>query len=118
MPQVIEALEIWSDGVSLNIDYVNQIAWGGLKFEVLRRNPEGKLIHSDGFMNMPFSIRQEIPIKAVSYQDYIIQLLSKSLTYSVSTPIFSTNCKLVTLTIGYEKETFYRRTNPSHTQGV
>ena len=39
-------------------------------------------------------------------------------TASVSSPKNSTNCKLVNLTIGYEKETLHRRTNPAHTQGV
>ena len=77
-PTILEAPEVFDDKVSLDIYFTHQITWTGLTIEFVKRTAEGEFKH----FNPPswlFELRSAPPTNAISYFEYIAQLLQRSI---------------------------------------
>lgn len=89
-PAILEAPNVFTDKVFLNIYYTHQIAWTGLGLEFVKRNSDGDLVHYDP-KSWLFELRSPLTIDSKSYPDFLRQLIKRSINSSID---FRTNIPL------------------------
>ena len=81
-PNILEAPNIFTEKVFLNIFYTHQIAWTGLGLEFVRRNSNGDLVHYDP-KSWNFELRSPLAINSNNYHDFIQQLIKRSIENNI-----------------------------------
>lgn len=81
-PIILEAPNVFSDKVFLNVYYTHQIAWTGLGLEFVKRNHEGDLVNYDP-KSWQFELRSPLAINSKNYHDFIRQLIKRSINSNI-----------------------------------